>query len=93
MAAVQGNGWKLADVFDGAVPGQAVVHVGNDAQIDAVGAGLFEHVLHQLALAGRGKEDLVDKQRARACWKRVSSVPTTSAEVAVEARSRFRENR
>ncbi len=48
MAAMQRNGGKLADVFDGAVPGQAVVHVGNHAQIDAMGARLLEHVLHDV---------------------------------------------
>ena len=57
----RGNGRKLADVFDGAVPGQAVIHVGNHAQIDAVRPRFLEHILHDAALAGRGEEDLVDK--------------------------------
>ena len=61
VAAVQRNGGELADILDGAVPGQAVVHVGNDAQIDAVLASLNQHVLNDLPLAGRGEEDLVHK--------------------------------
>ena len=54
LAAVQRNGGKLADVLDGAVPGQAVVHIGNHAQVHAVGAGLLQHVL--------------DDPRARRAW-------------------------
>ena len=65
VAAVEGYGGKLPDVLDWAVPGQSVVHVGNDAQIDAVDAGLFEHVLHEFAFARRGEENLIYKHRAR----------------------------
>ena len=71
MTAVQGYGWKLPDVLDGAVPGQAVVHVGNDAQIDAMSPGLFEHRMNQLPFARRGEEDFVDKQGARMMEKTI----------------------
>ena len=71
VAAVQRNGRELADVFDGAVPGQAVVHVGNHAQVDAVHARLLEDILDDAALAGGGEEDLVDKLLARMLEERV----------------------
>ena len=79
MAAVQGNGWKLADVFDGAVPGQAVVHVGNDAQIDAVHAGFLQHILDNAALARSGKKDFVDKLLARMLEERVEGADDVTA--------------
>jgi hypothetical protein len=71
MAAMQRNGGKLADVFDGAVPGQAVVHVGNHAQIHAVLARLLQHILHDPALAGRGEEDLIHKLLAGVLEERI----------------------
>ena len=64
-AAMQGDGRKLADVFDGAVPGQAVVEVGNHAQIDPVHPSLLQNTLDDAALAGSGEEDLVDELLAR----------------------------
>jgi len=39
----------------------AVVHIRDYAQIDAVNPRLIQHILHNGALAGRGKEDLIDK--------------------------------
>ena len=71
VAAVQRNGRKLADVLDGAVPGQAIVHFGNHAQVHAVDAGLFENILHELALARRGEENLIHKLLARMLEKRL----------------------
>src|SRR5580698_622938 len=65
MATVQRNGWKLADVFDGAVPGQAVVHVGHNAQIYAMDARLLQHRLNDAAISWGGEEYLVDKLLAR----------------------------
>jgi hypothetical protein len=71
LAAVQRNGRKLANVLDGAVPGQAVVHFGNNAQVHAVGAGLVKHILHDPAFAGSGEEDLVHKLLARMLEERI----------------------
>ena len=52
---------KLADVLNGAVPGQAVVEIGNYAKIDSLCAGLLQHVLDDAALARSGKENFVDE--------------------------------
>ena len=92
MAAVQRNGRKLADVFDGAVPGQAVVHVGNHAQIHAMHAGLLQHVLHDSALAGRGEEDLIHKLLAGVLEERVESAHHVAGSCGMNA-SRSRETR
>ena len=62
---MQGNGGKLADVFDGAFPGQPIVEVGNDAQIDPVHASLLQNTLDNAAFTGRGEKDLVDELLAR----------------------------
>ena len=40
LATMERNGRELADVLDGAVPGESVVEVGNHAEINAVHAGL-----------------------------------------------------
>ena len=71
FAAVQRNGGKLADVFDGAVPRHAVVQIGNNAQIDAVHARLLQHILDDGALAGSGEENLIDKLLARILEERI----------------------
>ena len=39
---MQRDGGKLADVLDRGVPGEAVVEIGDDADIDAEGAGLLD---------------------------------------------------
>ena len=71
VAAVQRNGGKLADVLDRAVPGQAVVHIGNHAQIHAVRARLVQNILHNSAFAGSGKEDLIHKLLAGVLEERI----------------------
>ncbi len=70
-AAMQRNGRKLADVFDGAVPGQAVVEIGNDAQIHPVNARLLQHILDDAALAGGGEENLIDELLAGVLEERI----------------------
>ncbi len=81
MAAVQGNGGKLADVLDGAVPGEAVVHIGNHAQVHAVPARPLQNFLHDAALAGSGEKNLIDKMLADILKERIKR-PTTSLEFA-----------
>ena len=44
VAAVQWNGRKLSYIFDGAVPGQAIVEIGNDAQVNAMHSSLRQHI-------------------------------------------------
>ena len=68
---MQRDGRKLADVFDGAVPRQAVVHVGNHAQIHAVNTGLIEDILHDAAFAGSGEEYLIYKMLAGVLEERI----------------------
>ena len=79
LAAMQRNGRELADVFDGAVPGQAVVEIGNHAQIDAVHAGFLEHILNDAALAGSGEKDFVDELLARVLKERVEGADNVAA--------------
>ena len=68
---MQRDGRELADVFNGAVPGKAVVKIGNDAQIDAMHARFFEYVLNHAALAGSGEKNLVDELLACVLEERV----------------------
>jgi len=58
---MQRDGGELADILNGRIPSQAVVHFRDDAKIDAVRAGLFEHAVDHAALVGGGEKDLVDK--------------------------------
>jgi hypothetical protein len=61
---VQRDGGKLADVLDRGVPGQAVVEIGHDADVDADGAGLFDQGDDQFLFGGHGEEYLVDEEGA-----------------------------
>src|ERR1700722_7627631 len=56
---MQGDSWKLANVFYRAVPGQAIVKIGNDPKIDSVHTRLLQSSLNHAALAWGGKEDFV----------------------------------
>ena len=62
LAAVQRNGGELADILDGGIPGEAVVEVGHDADVDAGGAGLFHERDDELLVGGYGEEDFVDEE-------------------------------
>src|SRR5271157_5980952 len=62
---------KLADVLDGAVPGQTIVHIRHHAQVYAVDARLLEDILHDSALARGGKEDFIHKLLADMLEKRI----------------------
>ncbi len=76
---MQGNGWKLANVLDGAVPGQASVEIGNHAQIDAVHAGFLQHILDNAALTRSGEKDFVDELLARELEERVEGSDDVTA--------------
>ena len=60
----RGMGGKLADILDRGVPGETVVEVGHDADIDADGARFFDQADDQFFLRGNGEEDFVDEERA-----------------------------
>ena len=47
LSAMQRNGGKLADVFDGAVQSEAIGHFRDHAEINMEGARLFEDILQQ----------------------------------------------
>jgi len=80
---LQWNGRKLAYVFDGVVPDQAIVHVWNHAQIHAVGSGLLQHVLDDTALlTGRGEEYFVHKMLAGMLEKRFEGAYHVAGEIA-----------
>ena len=59
---MQRDRWKLSDILDRRVPGQAVVQVGNDAHVDTDAACLFDKRDHGTLVGGHGKKDLIDKQ-------------------------------
>src|SRR5437764_5919244 len=71
MSTMQWNCWKLPDVLNWAVPGQAIKHVWNDAKINAVHARQFQCTLHHAVLALRRKEYFIDKQRPSPLKQRV----------------------
>ena len=73
VAAMQRNGRKLANVFDGVVPGEAIVHIGNDTQVHAVRASLLQNVLNDAALTGGSEEDLIHKLLAGVLEERIES--------------------
>ncbi len=79
MSTMQRNSRKLTDVFDGAIPGEAVVQIRHYAQVDAVHARLFEHVLNDAALAWRGEEYLVDELLASMLEERVERADDIAA--------------
>ncbi len=71
LAAVQWDGGKLADVFDGTVPRHAVVHIGNNPKIHAMDARLIQRSLDDAALARGGKEYFIDKLLASLLKERI----------------------
>ena len=62
---MQRNGRKLADVLDWAVPGQAVVKLGHNADIDTRLPRLAYDVHDNSGVAGCGEENLVRETLAR----------------------------
>src|ERR1035438_628817 len=73
MSAMEGNGRELADVLDRAVPGEAVIEIGDNAEVNAVHAGLFEYILNNAALAGSGEKYLVDELLTGVLEERIES--------------------
>src|ERR1700734_3114442 len=65
------NGGKLADVLDRVIPGHAIVHIGNHAQIHSLNARLLEHILDDPSFAGGGEEDFVNELFAGVLKKRI----------------------
>ena len=68
---MQGNGWKLADIFDGAVHREAIGQLRDHAEIHMEGARLFEDIRNDAGLAVRGEKYLIDKQLADLLKKRI----------------------
>ena len=63
----------MTDVFDWPVPCEQVVDIGDDTQTNTMSPGVFEHPLHDAALAGRGNENLVDEVLASMLKERVKT--------------------
>jgi hypothetical protein len=61
LTAMKRDGGELADVLNGAVPGQAVVHIGDHTKGDAMGARLIKHILHDPPFAAGCKENFIDE--------------------------------
>ncbi len=64
VAAVEREGWELAEVLDGGVPGEAVVEVGDGADVDAEAARVLDEAKDEGGFGGDGEEDLVDEELA-----------------------------
>ena len=59
MSTVQRNSWELTDVFDRAIPGQAVIQIRHYPQVNAISARFIEYVLNDATFTLRGEEYLV----------------------------------
>jgi hypothetical protein len=66
VAAMEGQGWEGTEVLDGGVPGEAVVKVGDGADVDAEAAGVLDEAEDEGGVGGDGEEDLVDEELAGA---------------------------